>query len=561
MCDDCSRSVLFARAPSIVAVLVFLALVACGGPAAETSAATATAGLPSTDRASADPQAAAADPELEACRARVEAVMRLPELPGAPAFDARRAEFLGRARGEPMVFVREPAATPDAELRPAWLSSRRLFERGRPETRIAALRKRHRFAPEALRALILRQGYAYAPDPLDALGIVADLSLGDLFSEPEIWLQRGAETRRLRREVKRREIAYRYVDGPLQGRAADLLFGDRLGLVEADMAAPLHRDLRALADVEGFDRAQIRRRASGAILAELRFGERWVSAVLEADGAALRLGCFAADRAARADVLERQRAGASRRRALRRMREVITEELVEALRFDRPEGEKTAEHDGELRPFWASAYRMGRSSFDYEGSSYLVFDGAGKPWPPQVCVDFVLDTFERTSGTWFNPRGVTLGRTRGRLDFDEAGIPNRRGVIAFGKFAETTPAYFEVRRFHDEERIQFRERTRFFDFLADHAEEVRPGDVVAIHGMKGDHRIHQHALLVEWADPITGFPCGLADQMTRPRRRTWEGIMAEAPLRSLLYRARPTEAIWSKLDPGEGEKGPADASP
>lgn len=476
--------------------------------------------------------------------------MRLPDLPGAPAFDEHRPEFLGRARGEPMVFLREPAATPDAELRPAWLASRRAFEKGHPGGRISGLKSRHRGDPEGLRALVLREGYAYAPDPLDALAIVSNITLADLFSEPEIWIQRGKDTRRLRREEKRREITYRYVDGPLEGRAADLLFGDRLGLREADLAEPLHRDLRALADVEGFDRTKIQRRTSTAIVADLRFGEAWVPAVLEADGAALKLGCIAADRASREAVAEAQKAEGARRRSLLQMHDTITEELKEAFRFDRPEGETGPDHDGELRPAWASAYLMGRSSFEYEGATYAVFDGSGNAWPPEVCVDFVLDTFERTSGTWFKPRGATLGRVRGRLDFNESGISNRRGVIAFGKFAEEKADLFDVRRFHGPERIEFRERTRYFDFLTAHADEIRPGDVVAIHGMKADHRIHQHAILVEWADPITGFPHGLADQMKRPRRRTWEGIMAEAPLRSLLYRARPKPVIFEKLDPG-----------
>jgi hypothetical protein len=85
------------------------------------------------------------------------------------------------------------------------------------------------------------------------------------------------------------------------------------------------------------------------------------------------------------------------------------------------------------------------------------------------------------------------------------------------------------------------------------------GDVVAIHGLKKDERIHQHAILVERTDPLTGFPYGLADQMKRPRRRTWEGIMAEAPKRSLLYRVRPTAALIEKMDP-EGAKGEARAS-
>jgi hypothetical protein len=452
-----------------------------------------------------------------------------------------------------MVFVREPQATPDASLPPAWLASRRAFERAAPGLRrMASLKARHRYDPAALRTLVLREGYAYAPDPLDALGIVTEISLPDLFAEPEIWIQRGADTRRLQRLTKPREVSYRYVDGPLSGRAADLLFGDRVALREADLAAPLHRDLRSLADIEGFDRTRLVRRTDEALLAELRFGDRWVPAVLEARSAALTLGCLAADREAREAVEAARAAGGARRRGLMALHDVVDEELGEALRFDRPEGEKTAEHDGELRPVWLTAYLQGRSGFTHQDTTYPVFDAAGRAWPPQVCVDFVLDSFERASGTWFTPRGGPLHRVRGRLDFNDAGIANRRGVIAFGAFAEGRPELFEVRRFAGAERIQFKERSRFFGFLEEHADEVRAGDVVAIHGMKADNRIHQHAILVEWADPVTGFPSGLADQMKRPRRRTWEGIMAEAPLRSLLYRARPRDGVFRRLDPGSG---------
>jgi hypothetical protein len=535
-------------ARALLAVLALTpGLAACGAsPRADDAAPPATAALPTAAPAPAPP---AVDAELVACQARVAAITALPDQPGAPAFDGRRPEFLGRVRGEPMVFVREPRATPDEDLAPALLASRRTFARGQPGVRVSTLKARHRRDPVALRALLLREGYAYAPDPLDALALVTDLSLAELFAEPEIWLQRGHDTRRLSRETRQREVAYRYVDGPLAGRAADLLFGDRVGVQAEDLAAPLHRDLRALADGEGFDRTRITRRTDAALLAELRYGATWVPAVLEASGAALTLGCLAAEAPAREAVLAARAADGARRRALQAMHEVVAAELVEALRFDRPEGEKTAEHDGELRPVWMSAYLSGRPTFAYEGTSYPVFDPEGRPWPPQVCVDFVLDSFERTSGTWFTARGDKLARVRGRLDWDDAGIVNRRGVMAFMAFAEKKPELFEVRRFAGAERVPFGERSRYFAFLAEHADEVRPGDVVAIHGMKRDNRIHQHAILVEWADPITGFPHGLADQMKRPRRRTWEGIMAEAPLRSLYYRVRPRENVFQKLDP------------
>lgn len=516
------------------------------------------------DRSATDPEQAAAsapapraagtadDPGL-ACRARVAEITAGPSAPGAPAFEAARIELLGRARGEPLWLTREPAATPDDQLTEAARASRRTFERTRPGYRVSLLKSRHKGDPATLRALLLREGYAFTTDPIDAFDMVSSVRLADLFSEPEIWLQRGSETRRLARETRKSEVTYRYVDGPLAGRAADVLFGDRVAERADALADPVHRDLRSLADELGFDRGKILHQTERAMVAELRFGERWVQAVIEAEGAALRLGCLAADAPAREAVEAWRAADAPRRRAMARMREVVGEQLHESLRFDRPHGEETADRDGELRPYWLSAYLSGRSSFQVDEMSYAVFDGEGRPTPPQVCMDFVFDTFERASGTWYRPRGQALGRQVGQLDFNETGIVNRRAVLAFGEFAEKKPEIFETRRFRDEERIPFQKRQAFFTFLVDHADEVRAGDVVAIHGLKRDNRVHQHAILVERADPLTGFPYGLADQMKRPRRRTWEGIMAEAPARSLLYRVRPLPSVFARLDPGPAD--------
>lgn len=491
--------------------------------------------------------AAPIDAEGDACKARFKEIEAADDLPGAPAFEKNRIEILGRARGEPMFFVREPQPTPDADLAPPVLASKRGFEKGRPGGRVHSLLARYKRDPRALRSLLLREGYAFFDEPADALALATSVHLSDLFDEPEIWIQRGRDVRKLRREEKRKEIAYRYIDGPSEGRAADLLFGDRVAVTEDALRSPMHRDLRALADEIGFDRMRIKRRTEGAILADLRFGERWASAVITSEGAALELGCLAEQKAAREEITQVREATAPRRRALATMHDVITSQVTAAIRFDRPEGEKTADRDGILRPIWATAYFQGRQAFSFEGTTFQVFDANGLPWPPQVCVDFVLDTFERSSGTWYSPRGERPARTQGRVDFNEVGIQNRRGVLAFADFAEKQPELFQVRRFQGAERIPFGERSKFFAFLVEHAGELQMGDVTAIHGMKRDDRIHQHAILVEWTDPITGFPYGLADQMKKPRRRTWEGIMAEAPKRSLLYRVRPTAELFQRV--------------
>jgi hypothetical protein len=164
-----------------------------------------------------------------------------------------------------------------------------------------------------------------------------------------------------------------------------------------------------------------------------------------------------------------------------------------------------------------------------------------------MCVDFVLDSFERGAGTWFRPLGEPPGRTSGALDFDALGIVNRRGVLAFGRFAQQRPTLFDYVQLSPEHRIPFRNRAAFFAFLVDHPDLFAPGDVVAIRGRKRDGLIHQHAILIEETDPINGFPHALADQMRWPRQRTWEGIMAEAPKRSLYFRVRLAPPLLGAL--------------
>jgi hypothetical protein len=95
-----------------------------------------------------------------------------------------------------------------------------------------------------------------------------------------------------------------------------------------------------------------------------------------------------------------------------------------------------------------------------------------------MCVDFVLDGYERTAGTWFRPRGKPPGRTDGALDFDAYGIENRRGVLALEQFAQTHPELFAHVRLDPQVRVKFRDRKRFFGFLVRNADLFAPGDVV-----------------------------------------------------------------------------------
>jgi hypothetical protein len=506
------------------------------------------------DEGGGEPKVAASAPvvdtELESCAARWKAIEAEAAEPGAPGFDRARIALLGRARGPSLLFARTPEPAKELPAVATQVVSR--LAKSQPGIRVAKLRGELKRDPAAFRAALLREGYAYAEDPEDAYEMVQNVSLTDLFADDEIFLERGTTREKLVRAKLYKEWRYEYAEGDKKGRPAHLVFGDRVAATEAGLGEPLHVDVGAFADEAGFDRLTPIRMTASSILAEVRVAPagKTARAVIEREGASLRMGCFVEPLETREAIAKAIGDDAWRRRAIASMRRAIDETTNDALPFDRPRDFEGPDRDGELRPHWASAYYGGRQGFEVDGEQYPVFLPDGRAFPPTVCVDFVLDTWERASGNWYRPRGDKPGRTAGRLDFDAEKIENRRGVLGFGAFAAERKDLFDTRQFTGAERVPFAERERFFAGLVKDAktsDPFRPGDVVAIQGLKRDDRVHQHAILIESVDPVTGLPSGLADQMKRPRRRTWEGIMREAPKRSLLYRARPTRALFERL--------------
>jgi hypothetical protein len=524
--------------------LALLALEAFVGCKAPTDAA--PAGSASTrDAPLAEPPS---DAELLACRARWDEVMAAPALPGAGKLDTERVRFLGRARGAMTVFVRMPAVTEE----PVAAAERARLAKELPGTRIARLVARHKRDKAVLRQVLLREGYLIAEDPDDAFELESRVKLTELFDAPALVLERGELTLEL--ELKTgKNPEYVIARGPEKGRAATVIFGDRIREAGTPASPALHRDVVALAAEQGTDRMEIVRRTESALLIKARFGETWANAVVPSEGAHLSIACLAEPKATRDEIAKHRSENAWRRRAEAALHGAVTALADDRLPFDRPRNETGPDKDGTLRPYWSSAYLSGRTAFEVDGETYAVYREDGRAWPPSVCVDFVLDTFERASGSWYTPLGQRPLRAKGRLDLSSFGIENRRGVIGFFQFAESRPDLFQVKKLAGKERIPFAQRDAFFQFLLDHADEIRSGDILAIQGLKRDDRVHQHAILVETTDPLTGFAAGLADHMKNPRRRSWEGIMAEAPKRSLLYRGRPLEPILRPLDPESTE--------
>jgi hypothetical protein len=131
----------------------------------------------------------------------------------------------------------------------------------------------------------------------------------------------------------------------------------------------------------------------------------------------------------------------------------------------------------------------------------------------------------------------------GRLQFDDPALANRRSVERFIDFARSHNEAFDVYEPPPEARVPLRHRALFFAELYRSRAQFQRGDIVAILGPRDDEKLHYHSFLIVDADPLSGMPTELAANAGRPRIRSWEGEMQNAPRRSILARIRP-RPIW-----------------
>ncbi|HVU01167.1 MAG TPA: hypothetical protein VHE30_05420 [Polyangiaceae bacterium] len=470
------------------------------------------------------------------CRDRI-AMLRTGEtLPGAPELDAKRAELFARAKADGVVFVEEPIATGLTEegklRRQAILGAadpvKALFEA------YPSLQRRKDLA----RQVLLTDGYLYAAAPGFAAALSALVRPEDLFLDREIWIERGTERIHAVRGSVEGAPAYVYDAGPLAKTRVKLFLFDRVTNDPKTLERPLHRDLAALQATLGFAEARVTALAADSLAAELRYGPTWVPTLLGSTGTSLSLRCEIVPDGKDREVAAARALARRRDAALERLRSVIDQEVEEALPFDEPKTE-IGQQDGKLRQHWNWAYRYGRTQFEFNEDRYHVFDWRGRPRVPQVCIDFVTDTFERAGGSWFRGLGEPRERTQGRVSFTALGIENERSVEQFIGFAKAHPEWFDVVELPDEVRVPYAKRDAFFADLTRNRERYQPGDVVTIYGLRADGKMHHHSFIVYAADPQTGMPSLVAANAGRPRVRPFEGEMQSAPLRSIRARIRP----------------------
>jgi hypothetical protein len=469
------------------------------------------------------------------CLAQAARLADLPELT-LPATDTPelRAQLLGRTKNVPVLFLAQPQP---AGNNPAADALRQALEASPGYAMFDTVVGKVRRTPELARAVFLRDGYLYTENP-ELAALYGSLTLSLLFRDAELRIVRGADELQARRLD---DGDYEYTSGDERGHRAKLLLFDRIAPAGVPLSAALHVDLRALSKSLGFDELSVRRYSAELLLVDASYADARVPTLLSVAGGKLSLVCEAPG-PARAQVLAHRAQAARRALTQARLVSVVKEQVDEALPFDEPKTED-GQQDGKLRPEWRSAYLNGSQSFEFNGDRYAVFDASGRPRPPQVCIDFVLDTFERAGGTWWEPRGGRRQRVLGRLQFDDTAMENRRSVERFIEFARAHAESFDVYEPPAEARVPLRNRQQFFAALYQARAQFQRGDIVAILGPRDDEKLHYHSFLIVDADPLTGMPTELAANAGRPRIRSWEGEMQNAPRRSILARVRPRQ-LW-----------------
>lgn len=475
------------------------------------------------------------------CLARRDEVMSQAGLPGTPELEEKRIELLVRVKAEPTVFVRRPEFDPDVPKATARL--REGFETTKfPSNFLSKLANGFVIHPENGRAMLLREGYLYAEDFIKAQALMQRLGAQHLFSDERIWIQRGESVYHARRTPARK---YVFEDGPLQGKEAYLLMFDRLGT--GTPPPPLHRDFRSLRYRLHFDRADVVHMTESHVVADLHYGGMSIPTVLKSEGARLEVECEAVPPEAAHDLSLYRDRGQRKQRVVQALRSAMLAQIDEQLPFDEPYRE-WGQQDGVLRYKWRDAYFSGQSKFDLNDDTYYVYDPEGHPKVPQVCVDFLTDTLERASGTWWQPKDKTPQRVVGNLNLNTLALENHglRRVPGFVELARSKPEWFDVYDTPPEEQIPFWRHEEFYAYVFRNAHRFVPGDIVVIRGYtnferKWEQRVmHYHSFFIYESDPITAMPIAIVGNAGRPELRVWDTEARRTPRRAIWHRLRPS---------------------
>lgn len=248
----------------------------------------------------------------------------------------------------------------------------------------------------------------------------------------------------------------------------------------------------------------------------------------------------------------------ARREMLSALIGVMKSESDEHIPFDEPLHEYGFQLDGKLRPLWINAYRHRERKYGFNGDWYRTWTPNGAPNIPQVCADFIVDSIDRTAGTWYsldrNHPHRNIGKYDLRTDIESRGL-NPRRIPDLVTFFETHSEWFQF--IYKKEDIKptidasppVGKTKNLTKWLNERGTSL--GDIIFIRGKAPwdyEKEIHWHSLIVSEVDEndrvtkVFGNPAYAIE-------RSISGEMGRAPKRTVTYIIRIKNEFLNKINP------------
>lgn len=242
----------------------------------------------------------------------------------------------------------------------------------------------------------------------------------------------------------------------------------------------------------------------------------------------------------------------SRRNLLAPLFATMKKENEEKLPFDEPIHEYGWQFDGRLRPLWENAYMHHRRRFGFNGDWYYTITKGSAAFVPQVCADFIVDTIDRTAGTWYAASLKHPKRNIGRFDMRSellAAKLSPERVPDLMTYFHANPDKFNIIFDNPEGEGPMTGNTSALQEWLN-LKGVRLGDVIFIRGRAPwDHgkEMHYHSLFVSGVDKDNNVTSVFGNP-GYPVDHTLKAEMARAPKRHVISIVRLTDGFLQKLN-------------
>jgi len=208
--------------------------------------------------------------------------------------------------------------------------------------------------------------------------------------------------------------------------------------------------------------------------------------------------------------------------------------------FDEPVNEKNGEQlDWSLRPLAIQALQSKQKEFEFRWIKYNLF----KSWRiniPQVCVDFVLDFYEKLADSYYNVDGVHPDK----LFFDKIIWKwDRRRILEIIEYIKKNKNIAKNFLIHNVDKIySYSEWEKLYlDIRNTLSKKIKVWDILVIWWFLKDKEYHYHSVVV--SDITINWNIFVYENPKYPTKNNLIKVLSRWPRRKIKYILRPTDNL------------------